>query len=125
VRQGLKEIGTIATAVAAVVTSVVALVRERPEPKAEKSYDELADKIVELQAAVKKQHEAQVELAGYLQGYLNSMRDVQDKLGATQTASSVTRRAATSRVQPPPVPSLPEPTAQPKLEAPAEPADLF
>lgn len=124
-RQGLKEIGTIATAVAAVVTSVVALLRERPEPKAEKSYDELAEKIVELQAAVKKQHEDQVELTGYLDGYLKSMRDVQDRLGATQTASSITRRAATARVQPPPVPAVPAPTAEPKLEAPAEPGDLF
>lgn len=117
-RQRLKEVGTIATAVAAVVTSVVALVREHPEPKAEKSYDVLQEKVVELQASSKKQHEDLLELRGYLDGYLRSMRDVQDKLGATQTASAITRRPASIRVQPPPIPSLPAPKPEPALEAP-------
>jgi hypothetical protein len=121
VRQRLKEIGTIATAVAAVATSVVALLREHPEPKAEKSYEVLAEKVVELQAAVRKLDKDQDAMRGYLDGYLRSMRDVQDKLAATQTASAITRRPALVRVQPPPPPSLPASSAQPKLEAPQEP----
>jgi hypothetical protein len=120
-REQLKHIAAIATAVGAVVASVVALLREHPEPKAEKSYDVLAEKVVELQEASRKHHEDVVAMRSYLEGYLKSLRDSQEKLGAVQSAMTFTRRAPTVQVRPPPSPALPAPASGPSLTPPEDP----
>jgi hypothetical protein len=116
-REQLKHVAAIATAVGAVVASVVALLREHPEPKAEKSYEVLAEKVVELQEASKKQREDVVAMRSYLEGYLKSLRDSQEKLGEAQVA----RRAPQVRVQSPPSPALPAPASGPQLTPPEDP----
>ncbi len=131
-RERLKHIGTIATAVAAIVTALVALLREPPEPRARASYDVLSKKVEELQAAQKQQHDDTVAMRGYLDGYLKSLRDGQKALAEApappvapsgrKPVSAPPAAAALSAVPPPP--SLPSPKARPDLEAPPDFAQL-
>lgn len=132
-RDRLKHLGTIATALAAIVTALVALLREPQEPRAKTSYGVLSKKVEELQAAQRQQHDDAVALRGYLEGYLKSLRDGQKTLAESPPPAASTRRIAVmapvnapvglSAVPPPP--SLPEPKARPEnLEAPPDFAQL-
>lgn len=125
-RERLKHVATIATAVAAIVTSLVALLREPREPRARASYDLLAKKVEELQAAQKQQHDDTVAMRGYVEGYLKSLRDGQKNLAApppaapTSTGRSPASVPTAVAVIPPP-PSLPKPKARPEnLQAPPD-----
>lgn len=122
-RERLKHVGAIATALAAIVTSLVALLRDPPEPRARASYDVLAKKVEELQASQKQQHDDNVALRGYIEGYLKSLREGQKSL-AESPAPTTTGRAPASeptavKVIPPP-PSLPKPVPRPTLQAPPD-----
>lgn len=135
-RERLKSIGTIATAIAAIVTAIfAAFVKQPEEPQARASYDVLAKKVEELQAGQKQQHDDAVAMRAYLEGYLKALRQGQKKLselppapaptpirtsGRNPASTSPPTVTATAAVQVPPPPSLPEPKAKPPLEAPPD-----
>lgn len=127
-REGLKHVAATATALAAIVTSLVALLREPQEPKARSSYETLAKKVEELQGAQRQQHDDTVAMRGYLEGYLKSLRENQQTL-AEAPAPVILRPITRPRVdgdgvpdsnskpvlKPLPPPSLPKPAPRPPL----------
>lgn len=133
-RESLKHVAAIATAVAAIVTSLVALLREPQEPKARSSYETLSKKVEELQTAQKQQHDDTVALRGYLEGYLKSLRESQRTLAETAPVPSVSARPLVRvdagadgdgipdkpTLKLPPPPSLPRPAERPPMAAPPD-----
>ncbi len=133
-REGLKHVAAIATALAAIVTSLVALLREPQEPKARSSYETLAKKVEELQGAQRQQHDDTVAMRGYLEGYLKSLRENQQTLAEVAPAPAPSLRPLVRvrpgvdgdgipdkpTLKPLPPPTLPKPAERPPMAAPPD-----
>lgn len=112
-RDSLKHVAAIATAIAAIVTSLVALLREPQEPKARSSYETLAKKVEELQGAQKQQHDDTVAMRGYLEGYLKSLRENQQTLAETPAPVPSLRPITRPHVDGDGIPDKPRPALKP------------
>ncbi len=129
-RDSLKHIAAIATAAAAIAASLVALLREPPEPKARSSYEVLTKKVEELQLAQRQQHDDTVAMRGYVEGYLKSLRANQQTLAEVAPATSlrpITRPRVDGDGIPDkpaikllPPPALPKPPERAPLSAPPD-----